>query len=137
MSYVYDKRVIVYPNYINSLKTVAEGRRIPKGKACENPTVHEMEDCVKYFKLPVEIENKAYSRDWMIRGRLRVELFKEDGTPVNPEVPTRRELLLRIAELVPRHPNRSKKAQAAQAQASSSNAAGSSKGKGSNKKKKK
>ena len=32
---------------------------------------------------------KCYPRDWMVPGRVRVKLRKEDGTPVNPEVPTR------------------------------------------------
>jgi len=35
-------------------------------------------------------QDKQYPRDWwMSRGRLRVQLFNEDGTPTNPEVPTR------------------------------------------------
>lgn len=105
-----DRRIIVYPAYINSKRTVSEGRRIPADKACEDPHVVEMIDCCKYLKLPAEIEDKQYPRDWWLsRGRLRVQLFNEGGTPINPEIPTRREMLLRIAELVPKHPNRHKK----------------------------
>lgn len=100
----------MYPNYLNSKKTTAEGRRIPKSAACEDPTVVEMLDCCKYLKLPAEIEqDKCYSRDWLVRGRLRVQLKSEDGNPLNPEVSNRRTLLIRIAELLPKHPNRSKK----------------------------
>ncbi|KIZ02563.1 hypothetical protein MNEG_5395 [Monoraphidium neglectum] len=55
-------------------------------------------------------QDKQYPRDWWLsRGRLRVQLFNADGTPTNPEVPTRREMLLRVAELVPKHPGRHKK----------------------------
>lgn len=141
MANEYDQRVIVYPNYINSKKTVAEGRRIPKPKACEHPTPMEMLDCCKYLKIPTDVEDKCYSRDWLNRGRLRVQLYKE-GTrePVNPEIPNRRTLLLKIAELVPKHPGRSKKNQAQAPKpetASGSSAAASIKSGGKNNKKKK
>lgn len=35
------------------------------------------------------LQNKAYSRDWLVRGRVRVTLKREDGTPVNAAIPTR------------------------------------------------
>lgn len=110
MSVEHDKRVILYPAYINSKRTVSGGRRIPADKACEDPNVIEIFDALKYLKLPADIEDKQYPRDWWLsRGRLRVRLFNDDGTPTNPEVPTRREMLLRVAELVPKHPGRHKK----------------------------
>jgi hypothetical protein len=38
-------------------------------------------------------QDKQYPRDWWLsRGRLRVQLFNADGTPTNPEVPTREPL---------------------------------------------
>ncbi len=102
----------------------------PQIAACEDPNVIEIFDCLKYLKLPADIEvgsggimaavgdqifgvgfvhdsntpltppcpflppktpqDKQYPRDWwMSRGRLRVELFNQDGTPTNPEIPTR------------------------------------------------
>ncbi|GBF89250.1 hypothetical protein Rsub_02127 [Raphidocelis subcapitata] len=110
MSVEQDKRVILYPAYINSKRTVSQGRRIPADKACEDPSVREIFDCCQHLKLPVDVEDKQYPRDWWLsRGRLRVQLFKEDGSPTNPEVPTRREMLLRIAQLVPLHPMRQKR----------------------------
>ncbi len=48
--------VVIYPVYINSKKTLAEGRRISTSKACENPTVVEIGDCCQYLKLPCAIE---------------------------------------------------------------------------------
>lgn len=124
--------VIIYPVYINSKKTIADGRRISATKACENPTCVEIADCCSYLKLPFAIEiDKAYPRDFMQRGRVRVLLKKEDGTFCNPAIPSRKELMLHVAELVPRHPGRTKK----QEPASTSNAAPSSKsGKGGKKK---
>jgi hypothetical protein len=48
--------VVIYPVYINSKKTLAEGRRISTSKACDNPTVVEISDCCQYLKLPCAIE---------------------------------------------------------------------------------
>jgi signal recognition particle subunit SRP19 len=117
------QRLIIYPAYIDALKTVAEGRRIPRDQACPEPHVLEMRDAAAHLGLPCEPEDKAYPRDWLVRGRLRVALFEggdesaveevdEDGrrssatrTPYNPEITTRRELLVRLADLVRRHPS--------------------------------
>lgn len=50
------KWIVMYPVYINSKKTMAEGRRIGLAKACENPTCAEIGDCCSYLKLPFAIE---------------------------------------------------------------------------------
>ncbi|RZB61091.1 signal recognition particle 19 kDa protein-like isoform X3 [Glycine soja] len=81
------KWIVMYPVYINSKKTMAEGRRIGLAKACENPTCAEIGDCCSYLKLPFAIEiDKAYPRDFMQRGRVRVLLKKEDGTLFNSAI---------------------------------------------------
>ncbi|EYU31696.1 hypothetical protein ABFS82_14G052200 [Erythranthe guttata] len=132
------KWVVFYPIYINSKKTLAEGRRINAAKACENPTCAEIYDCCNHLKLPCAIEReKAYPRDFMQIGRVRVMLKREDGTLCNPAVSSRKQLMNQVAELVPRHPGRTKKQEAAKKQeaSSSSSAAGPSKsGKGGRKK---
>eukprot|EP00958_Prasinococcus_capsulatus_P024324 scaffold3772_cov390-Prasinococcus_capsulatus_cf.AAC.2 len=51
-------------------------------------------------------QDKSYSRNFLLRGRLRVKLRNEDGTPVNPEIATRRSLMYEIAKLVPKHQGR-------------------------------
>ncbi|KAI8561948.1 hypothetical protein RHMOL_Rhmol04G0380900 [Rhododendron molle] len=123
------KWIILYPVYINSKKTIAEGRRISTGKACENPTCIEIGDCCAHFKLPFAIElDKAYPRDFMQRGRVRVLLKKEDGTLLNPAISSRKQLMHCIAELVPRHPGRTKKQEPAAASASGAGPAKSGKG---------
>lgn len=133
--------IVFYPVYINSKKTLAEGRRISASKACENPTCVEIGDCCKHFKLPYAIEvDKAYPRDFMQRGRVRVLLKREDGTLYNPAISSRKQLMLHVAELVPRHPGRTKKQETStkkqEASVSSSNAGPSkSSGKGGKKKK--
>ncbi|KAK3421379.1 hypothetical protein EUGRSUZ_G02037 [Eucalyptus grandis] len=58
------KWVVLYPAYINSKKTIAEGRRIRVEKACENPTCVEIGDCCGYLKLRFAVEiDKVYPRD--------------------------------------------------------------------------
>lgn len=128
------KWVVVYPVYINSKKTVAEGRRISVSKACEAPTCLEIADCCKHLKIPAVIEiDKAYPRDFMQRGRVRVQLKNEDGTLYNPAITSRKQLMLQVADLVPKHPDRTKKQVAP---STSTAGAGSSKsGKGGRKKK--
>ncbi|KAK9794928.1 hypothetical protein WJX73_010067 [Symbiochloris irregularis] len=107
MSVEHDRRVIIYPAYINSKRTVAQGRRIPKEKACEDPTAPEIVDCVvKGLNIPGELEPKSYCRDFFLRGRVRVSLRKPDGTLTNPNIPNRKLLFLKVAELVPKHPSR-------------------------------
>ncbi|KAI3438084.1 hypothetical protein D9Q98_000526 [Chlorella vulgaris] len=134
MSFDHDKRVILYPNYIDNRKTVAQGRRIPKQLACEAPNCIEIYECIiNGLKLEAEAEMKSYSRDWLVPGRVRVKLQNDDGSAANPDIPTRRALLLKVAELVPRHPGRvngrpkAVAAAAAQLAAASSAGAGSSK----------
>ncbi|CAJ1429032.1 unnamed protein product [Effrenium voratum] len=66
---------IIYPNYINSKKTVQEGRRVGLEKACEHPRAFEMAEVCEYLKIPHVCEpDKAYPRDWLIRGRVRILL---------------------------------------------------------------
>lgn len=50
------KWIVFYPVYINSKKTIAEGRRLSISKACENPTCAEIGDCCSHLKLPFAIE---------------------------------------------------------------------------------
>ncbi|XP_031474905.1 signal recognition particle 19 kDa protein isoform X1 [Nymphaea colorata] len=124
--------IILYPVYMNSKKTLAEGRRICTSKACENPTCAEIVDCCAHLKVPCVFEvDKAYPRDFMQVGRVRVSLKKEDGSFYNPEICSRKQLMLQVAELVPRHPGRSKK----QEPAASTAAASSKPSKGGKKKK--
>uniref|UniRef100_A0A0A9D5K4 Signal recognition particle 19 kDa protein n=1 Tax=Arundo donax TaxID=35708 RepID=A0A0A9D5K4_ARUDO len=105
---------VIYPVYLNSKKTVAEGRRIAAAKACTDPTCIEIADSCSYLKIPHAIElDKAYPRDFFQVGRVRVQLKKDDGSPVNPAIKTKKQLMIQIAELVPKHHGRTKKQEAA------------------------
>lgn len=36
------------------------------------------------------IQDKSYSRDWLVRGRLRVQLKDDAGKPLVADIPTRK-----------------------------------------------
>ncbi|GMF50857.1 unnamed protein product [Phytophthora fragariaefolia] len=130
-----------YPNYIDSRKTVQQGRRVPQAQACDAPLADEMSEVCTYLKLPHVLEpSKKYPRDWLVSGRVRVRLVRDDGTPENADVPTRKALMLKMAELVPKLQSRKlrlereaeeakKKAAAAASATTTSSGGGKKKGK--------
>uniref|UniRef100_A0A671KGY4 Signal recognition particle 19 kDa protein n=1 Tax=Sinocyclocheilus anshuiensis TaxID=1608454 RepID=A0A671KGY4_9TELE len=79
-----ERFMCIYPAYINSKKTLAEGRRIPAEKAVENPSCAEIRDVLTAAGLNVLLENKMYPREWnrdvQFRGRVRIQLKLEDGS---------------------------------------------------------
>lgn len=78
---------IIYPIYLNSKKKVSEGRKIPLSKAIENPTFNEISDILRYLGYPTEVEpDKAYSRDYTERGRVKFKLRNEKGDLIKPEI---------------------------------------------------
>jgi len=53
----------LYPNYINSKKTVQEGRRIGLANCVEHPHPAEMAKVCEFLKIPHVLEmDKAYPR---------------------------------------------------------------------------
>ncbi|KAG6949831.1 hypothetical protein JG687_00014592 [Phytophthora cactorum] len=130
-----------YPNYIDNKKTVQQGRRIPKQNACEAPIADEMSEVCTYFKLPHVLEPaKKYPRDWLVSGRIRVRLVRDDGSPENPDIPNRKTLMIKMAELIPKLQSRKvrlekeaeeakKKAAAAAGAVTTSSGGGKKKGK--------
>ncbi|TDH68199.1 hypothetical protein CCR75_003236 [Bremia lactucae] len=94
--------VTFYPNYIDSKKTLQQGRRISKELCCDTPTADEMSEVCTYFKLPHVLEpHKKYPRDWLRSGRIRVRILRNDGTPEISEIPTRKALMIKMADLIP------------------------------------
>jgi signal recognition particle subunit SRP19 len=80
--------ICIYPAYLNNKKTVAEGRRIPLDKACENPTCNEIRDVLLNAGFKVELEaHKVHPRELqkyelLYKGRVRVQLKTDDDKPV-------------------------------------------------------
>jgi signal recognition particle subunit SEC65 len=91
----------VYPCYLNANKSVAEGRKVPRAAAADNPNTQEIFDCVAQgLKLPAEIERKRHPRDWMWLGRVRVALRGAGGELLNPDVPDREHLIAAVAAVL-------------------------------------
>ena len=60
-----DQRIRVYPEYFDSTLTRREGRRIPKKKAIENPTINELKIAGQKLGYSVETDSEvAYPRSW-------------------------------------------------------------------------
>ncbi|CAG9765172.1 unnamed protein product [Ceutorhynchus assimilis] len=101
-----ERWVCLYPAYINSKKSLAEGRRIPRNKCVENPTYQEIRDVLAAAGLNVGVENKLYSRErskeLLYRGRIRVQLKNDDGSLVNPAFSSRDTLMLHLGDMIPK-----------------------------------
>ncbi|CAH2071148.1 unnamed protein product, partial [Iphiclides podalirius] len=101
-----ERWICIYPAYINSKKTRAEGRKLPKSSCVENPTHQEIRDVLLTTGLHVGVENKLYprerSKEILYRGRIRVQLKNDDGTPLKPEFGTRESVMKYIGESIPK-----------------------------------
>uniref|UniRef100_A0A1B6M517 Signal recognition particle 19 kDa protein n=1 Tax=Graphocephala atropunctata TaxID=36148 RepID=A0A1B6M517_9HEMI len=101
-----ERWICIYPAYINSRKTMAEGRRIPKEKAVDNPTHQEIRDVLVDAGLKIGVENKVYSRERsreiLFRGRIRVQLKNDDGSLTHKDFPTRDSLMLYLGAMIPK-----------------------------------
>lgn len=84
--------ICIYPAYINNKKTVADGRRIPVDKACENPTCNEIRDVLQNIGFKVEVEpHKVHPRELnkyeqLYRGRVRVQLKNDKGEAIKTDL---------------------------------------------------
>ncbi len=76
----------IYPVYFDKTRSRAEGRRVGRELAVENPLAREIVDAVQSLGLNVVFEpGKVHPKDWSNPGRVRV-LLKQDGRIKNPKV---------------------------------------------------
>ncbi|XP_055708164.1 signal recognition particle 19 kDa protein [Phlebotomus papatasi] len=130
-----ERWICIYPAYINSKKTRQEGRKLAKEHCVENPTYLEIRDVLAVANLRVGVENKLYSREkskeLAYRGRIRVQLKNDDGTPFSPDFPNRDSVLLHLGRMIPQLKSRQGGKGGGEATASSStSSAPHKKGKG-------
>ncbi|KAH3763154.1 signal recognition particle 19 kDa protein [Pelomyxa schiedti] len=94
----YKKWAGVYPVYVDGHKTEAEGRRVSRADGVEHPTCEDIADvCARVLGLRCVVEQgKCYSRDFFLRGRVRVCIKGADGRPLNPDIPNKNALLRKI-----------------------------------------
>ncbi|CAL8247971.1 unnamed protein product [Merluccius merluccius] len=105
--------ICVYPVYLNSKKTLAEGRRIAAEKAVENPSCSEIKDVLSAAGLNVHVENHMHPREWnrdvQFRGRVRVQLKQEDGSLCQDKFTSRKDVMFYVAEMIPKLKTRTQK----------------------------
>ena len=76
----------LYPLYFDKRRSRAEGRRVGKDLAVENPLARDIVDAAQELGMNVVFEPaKMHPKDWANPGRLRV-LIKRDGKAVNSRV---------------------------------------------------
>ncbi|XP_073724284.1 signal recognition particle 19 kDa protein [Misgurnus anguillicaudatus] len=114
-----ERFLCIYPSYVNSKKTLAEGRRIPVEKAVENPSCAEIRDVLTAAGLNVLVENKMYSREWnrdvQFRGRVRVQIKLQDGSLCQEKFSSRKDVMFYAAEMIPKLKSRTQKSGGADA----------------------
>ncbi|XP_011210969.2 signal recognition particle 19 kDa protein [Bactrocera dorsalis] len=129
-----ERWICIYPAYINSKKTRQEGRRLPKDICVENPTYAEIRDVLSVTNLRVAVENKQYSRErsreLQMRGRIRVQMRNDDGTPCNPDLGTREDVMRYVSTRIPQLKTRQGKSGDHQQHVQAQQSAGGKKGKG-------
>ena len=93
----------IYPVYINSAATIAEGRRVGQGVAVDKPTLEEISQVLSFLKLKHCIEgHKGFPRDTLMRGRIKVLLKDEHGQLMHNEIVHKRQLLYKLCEYIPK-----------------------------------
>jgi len=111
----FEKAMCIYPAYLNKRKTVAEGRRIPKEKCCDNPLNSEIRAVCDALGLKaISEDGKWYPRelfksDATYRGRVKIIMKNPDGSAATA-YPHKKALLAHIAEMIPKLKSRTQKA---------------------------
>eukprot|EP00088_Acartia_fossae_P009566 TRINITY_DN14661_c0_g1_i1.p1 TRINITY_DN14661_c0_g1~~TRINITY_DN14661_c0_g1_i1.p1 ORF type:complete len:162 (-),score=25.46 TRINITY_DN14661_c0_g1_i1:50-535(-) len=100
-----ERWVCIYPAYMNSKKSLKDGRRIPKDKAVDTPTYQEIKMVLDDAKVDYILERKFYSRERSKElpyvGRFRVHLKDKEGEFIREDFQSRDSILLYVAEKIP------------------------------------
>ncbi|CAI4230018.1 unnamed protein product [Auanema sp. JU1783] len=99
--------IVIYPAYIDSTKSLQEGRKISRPQAVSKPTCVEIQDVLMAAGFqPILEKQKMYPRDQdrepESQGRVRIQLKNDDGTPKHNEYPTRTSVFKYVAEMIPK-----------------------------------
>lgn len=95
----------LYPIYFDASRSKAEGRRVGKELAVQNPLAREIVDAVAGLGLRCAFEpDKTHPKDWANPGRVRV-LLKENGKAVDARtVKNKSHLYVLVAKYLLQHP---------------------------------
>mmetsp|Transcript_27928 Transcript_27928/g.59796 ORF Transcript_27928/g.59796 Transcript_27928/m.59796 type:complete len:224 (+) Transcript_27928:167-838(+) len=100
---------VIYPSYLDSSKTIKQGRRIGAEKAVDTPTVQDISEALASMSIRhVSQPHKGYSRDattlWDNPGRVRV-----DPSVLEGDLYTKRSLMAELASIVRELPSRTRR----------------------------
>jgi signal recognition particle subunit SRP19 len=92
---------VIYPSYLDSTKTIKQGRRIGVEQAVETPSVMDLSQALQSLHIRHVLQPyKGYSRDitcqWDNPGRVLVDVSNH----------TKKELMMKLAEKLPNLPDR-------------------------------
>jgi len=94
----------LYPVYFDRSRTRAEGRRVARELAVDNPLAREMADAAANMDLKTVFEpDKTHPLDWANPGRVRV-LLKKDGKSVHGGIKNKHHLYLLMARYLRENP---------------------------------
>lgn len=98
----------IWPTYINSSRTEAQGRRVPKKRGVENPRWQEIKDVLEATK---DFEVKADGKKFYPR-ELDKELPTAQGRikykTTDPKYQSKKQVLLYLTEMIPKLKTRAK-----------------------------
>jgi len=99
-----ERWVCVYPTYINSNKSLKDGRRIAKEKAVDTPTFQDIKMVLDDAKVEYILERKFYPRERSKEpnyiGRFKVHLKDKEGEFIREDLQSRDQILLYLAEKI-------------------------------------
>jgi len=94
----------LYPIYFDKARTRAEGRRVGRELAVENPLAREMADAAANLGLRTVFEpDKTHPKDWSNPGRVRV-LLKHQGKHVDDDVNNKHHLYILVSQYLKANP---------------------------------
>jgi signal recognition particle subunit SRP19 len=94
----------LYPIYFDKARTRAEGRRVGKALAVENPLAREMADAAANLGLRTVFEpDKTHPKDWANPGRVRV-LLRHQGKLMDDDVNNKHHLYILISQYLKANP---------------------------------
>jgi signal recognition particle subunit SRP19 len=89
----------LYPVYFDATRSHAQGRKVSREFAVENPLAREIADACGALGLQAVFEpGKTHPKDWGNPGRVKV-LLKKEGSAVNPQLKNSRCSCLSIGGL--------------------------------------
>ncbi|KAF1833107.1 signal recognition particle, SRP19 subunit [Decorospora gaudefroyi] len=94
----------LYPIYFDQARSRAQGRRVGKELAVENPLAREIADAAASLGLRTVFEpDRTHPKDWSNPGRVRV-LLKHEGKMMDDDVKNKHHLYILIARYLKAHP---------------------------------